>query len=76
MTYRGGCAKGMPARGACHAKCLHRASVLAYRDTRDAWEALRETVHQLEPEEFRESYPPPTFKAWLTGHAGPREEHT
>jgi hypothetical protein len=63
------CAKGM---GKCHKRCLHRASVLAYRDSRDAWEALRETCHQMEPDEFRRAYPPPTFKNWLIGSARSR----
>lgn len=77
MSYRGGCAEGMPMKGACHSACLHRASVLAYRDARDAWEALWETNHQLELGEFRETYPPPTFRDWLIATAGSNQErHT
>jgi hypothetical protein len=79
------CAKAM--RG-CAASCLHRASVNAYRDSRDAWEAARESdapawdaagaansgaaAHQLDDAAFREAYPAPTFKAWLIGQAGER----
>lgn len=51
----------------CHARCLHRAMVLSYRDARDAWECLRESSvgMQLEEGDFRAEFPPPTFKAWL-----------
>jgi hypothetical protein len=63
------CSQGMRQ---CHPRCLHRAMVLEYRDSRDAWEALRETCHQMEPGEFRQAYPPPTFKAWLQGLGRPR----
>lgn len=65
--YRGGCARGMPLQGACHAGCLHRRLVSEYRDSRDAWEAGRETGDsmRLEDDEYRAQNPPPTFKAWL-----------
>lgn len=43
-----------------------------YRDARDAWEALRESelCYQLEDDEFRVTYPPPTFKLYLLALAG------
>lgn len=79
--YRGGCAPGMPVEGACRRDCLHRALVEDYRAARAAWEALRESdavvpagaayggegvaMHQLEDDEFRAWFPPPTFKTWL-----------
>jgi len=68
----------------CHARCLHRVLVEGYRDARHAWEALREsdtpvpaayaggattTCMQLEDDEFRAAYPPPTFKQWLIDHS-------
>ena len=74
--YRGGCVKGMPVgrdgRPGCHAKCLHRSSVQDYRDSRHAWEEAREnSLHmQMEDDEYRDRYPPPTFKRWLQGLAG------
>lgn len=58
-----------------------------YRDSRDAWEALRESaqpapssvpgvahssvaMHQLEDDDFRRAFPPPTFRDVLTGLSG------
>lgn len=85
--YRGGCAPGMRVGRegipGCHSTCLHRQSVEAYRDTRHAWEALRESgtlvshsgtevaAYQLEDDDFRERFPPPTFKDWLISRARP-----
>jgi hypothetical protein len=68
VTYRGGCAKGMPLRGACRRDCLHRQLVLDYRDARTAWEHQREEGDnmRMEDDEYRQQHPPPTFRAWLT----------
>jgi hypothetical protein len=46
--------------------------VLEYRDSRHAWEEARENeLHmQMEDDEYRAKYPPPTFKKWLQGLAG------
>jgi hypothetical protein len=40
---------------------------LEYRDSRDAWEQNRESeaFMQMEDEEYREQFPPPTFKNWI-----------
>jgi ribosome modulation factor len=74
--YRGGCAKGMPVVGACRRDCLHRAMVQEYRDWRTSWEERREHGDhmQMEDQEYAERYPPPTFKAWLVGWRGARQE--
>lgn len=69
------CAKGMRA---CHAKCLHRATVLAYRDARDAY--LKEledrtSLYRAEVADYKRDHPGPTFKAWLEGQAGQRERY-
>lgn len=47
--------------------------VAEYRDARDAWVQLRETGDrmQMEDEEYRAVFPPPTFKQWLIGRTGP-----
>lgn len=62
--------------GACRRDCLHRAMVTEYRDWRASWEERREAgPHmQMEDDDYRAAYPPPTFKAWLQGRAGMREE--
>jgi hypothetical protein len=40
-----------------------------YRWARIRWEEQREDEEhmRLEDDEYREQYPPPTFKAWLIG---------
>lgn len=86
--YRGGCVTGMrvgrDGAPGCKASCLHRQTVEEYRDTRHAWESLRESghlvphggtevaAHQLEEDDFRQAFPPPTFRDWLIEHARPR----
>lgn len=61
----------------------HEALVTEYQDARRAWEDARDSgreahqaagaahslvaMHQLEDDEYRELYPPPTFRAWLIG---------
>lgn len=88
--YRGGCAKGMPLRGACRRDCLHRALVEEYRDARHAWEALRESdvivmgvagtahaavaAYQLTDAEFAAVFPPPLFKDWLLFRANRNDQ--
>lgn len=73
LPYRGGCVKGMPLpredRPSCRENCLHRALVQDFRDARHAWEENREcgAAMQMEDDEYREAYPPPTFKDWLIG---------
>jgi hypothetical protein len=51
----------------CRANCLHRRQVQDYRDARHAWEEAREQgeAMQMEDDEYRARYPPPTFKTWL-----------
>ena len=60
------CPPGM--RG-CRRGCLHRQMVDEYRDWRINWEENREKEPnlQMEDDDYREAYPPPTFKAWLKG---------
>lgn len=72
----------------CRVGCLHRALVESYYDARHAWEALREsdtpvpaafafgadvTCQQLEDDDFRAAFPPPTFKQWLIDQHRPEE---
>jgi hypothetical protein len=54
----------------CAASCLHRQLVETYRDSRHSWEERRETSEhlQMEDDDYRAAYPPPTFKQWLIGH--------
>ena len=72
MSYRGGCAKGMPMAGACRASCGHRALVQEFRDWRHSWEERREDTyhHQLEDDDYAQLYPAPTFRDWLVARAG------
>jgi hypothetical protein len=90
--YRGGCRRGMPTptpdQPSCHPRCLHRESVLAYYDQRDARDRLREsdqpvpaayaygsaaTYSQLEDADFDAAVPRVTFRMWLEQHARTRE---
>lgn len=69
------CAKGMPTRkddvpgSGCHRACLHRQSVTEYRDWRHAWVENRERgeAMQMEDDDYRAAFPPPTFGDWLRG---------
>jgi hypothetical protein len=73
----------------CSRSCGHRRLVEGYRDARFAWEALRESgtpvmpptggagavtaPSRMDEEEFRDQFPPPTFKEWLIDNRAPRE---
>lgn len=59
----------MPRLGACASSCLHRINVESYREWRHNWEEARENGEavQMEDDDYAAAYPPPTFRAWLTG---------
>lgn len=59
--------------GTCRRDCLHRAMVMQYRDARHAWEERREQgeAMQMEDDDYRAAFPPPTFKDWLRGYPWP-----
>lgn len=67
------CSKGLRS---CRRDCLHRKSVLEYRDGHDAWEAAKESEEfmNLEESDFKNVYPEPNFKAWLIGKKGENME--
>lgn len=67
------CSKAMRS---CRRDCLHRKLVLEYRDARDAYEAVveREAIgYATEERDYKRDHPGPTFKAWLQGTAGARQ---
>lgn len=60
----------------CRADCLHRQSVLQYRDARDAYEAELEaatSMYATEVAEYKRDHPGITFKEWLIGKGGERD---
>lgn len=66
-----------PRMRGCHAACLHRAKVLEYRDSRDAWEKDLEAetaLYAAEVADYKRDHPGPTFKDWLIRTARPRPE--
>lgn len=63
------CSPGMTK---CRLDCLHRASVMAYRDARHAAELERERVTGGYPSEIEAYGPILTFKDWITATAGER----
>lgn len=66
------CSPGMTR---CARSCLHRQSVLAYRDARYAAELERETATGGYPAEVEAYGPILTFKDWLTAtQRGPTDE--
>lgn len=51
--------------------------MLEYRDARDAYDAVveRETLgYEAEIQDYHRDHPGPTFKSWLEGHAGARQD--
>lgn len=47
-------------------------NVAIVRDANDAIDSLRETKHQMEPDEFKDAHPLVTLKATLIHNARPR----
>lgn len=64
---KGGC--GFKTRS-CRRGCLHRQMIEDYFDQRDARDALRESEHYMQHEdyEFNAEIPQVTFKMWLQGY--------
>lgn len=68
-----------PGMRKCGARCLHRAFVQAYRDSRQAYEDRvdDESIgYATERAEIMQRDPGPTFRQWLIDSAGARDAAT